>query len=135
MTVMSGNPYGLSSTPSQFIGPNKPVEMVSWNDFQFFLLRLNQQQASNIPAGWSYVLPTEAEWEYACRAGTTTAYSWGNDINSSRANYNWDGGGGSGNDYRQTRDVGLYEANPWGFYDMHGNVFEMVSNWRGGNPV
>jgi formylglycine-generating enzyme required for sulfatase activity len=131
--VMAGNPYGLSSTPSQFVGPNKPVEMVSWNDFQFFLFRLNQQQSSNIPAGWAYVLPTEAEWEYACRAGTTTAYSWGSDINSSRANYNWDGGGSSGNDYIQTRYVGQYASNPWGFYDMHGNVFEMVSNWRGGN--
>lgn len=107
--------------------------MVSWNDFQFFLFRLNQQQSSNIPAGWAYVLPTEAEWEYACRAGTTTAYSWGSDINSSRANYNWDGGGSSGNDYIQTRYVGQYASNPWGFYDMHGNVFEMVSNWRGGN--
>ena len=62
--------------------------------------------------------PTEAQWEYACRAGTTTAYSWGNDINSSRANYNWDGGQTSGNDFKQTRDVGQYAANPWGFFDM-----------------
>ena len=82
------------------------------------------------PTGWKYVLPTEAQWEYACRAGTTTAYSWGNDINSTRANYNWDGGGTSGNDFKQTRDVGQYAANPWGFFDMQGNVWEWVSDWK-----
>ena len=56
---------------------NRPVEMVSWDDAQVFLTRLNEQQANNLPAGWSYVLPTESQWEYACRAGTTTAYSMG----------------------------------------------------------
>ena len=89
-----------------------------------------EQTAGRLPAGWKYVLPTEAQWEYACRAGTTTAYSWGNDINSSRANYNWDGGSTSGNDFKQTRDVGQYTANPWGFYDMQGNVWEWVHDWK-----
>jgi len=139
--VMTGNTDSLSATPSQWPNnPNRPVEKVSWDDAQVFLTRLNQQQAGNLPAGWSYVLPTESQWEYACRAGTTTAYSWGNDINSTRANYNWDGGANSGIDFKQTRDVGLYAANPWGFFDMHGNVWEWTTDWYQaayptGNPV
>ena len=92
-------------------------------------IRLSRPRV-DCPTGWKYVLPTEAQWEYACRAGTTTAYSWGNDINSSRANYNWDGGSNDGNDYKQTRDVGQYAANPWGFFDMQGNVWEWVSDWK-----
>jgi formylglycine-generating enzyme required for sulfatase activity len=131
-TIMNGNPSGLNADPSQFKGSNRPVEKVSWNDAQIFLTRLNEmeQTAGRLPTGWKYVLPTEAQWEYACRAGTTTAYSWGNDINSTRANYNWDGGGTSGNDFKQTRDVGQYAANPWGFFDMQGNVWEWVSDWK-----
>jgi formylglycine-generating enzyme required for sulfatase activity len=130
-TVMNGNSDGLNADPSKFKGSNRPVERVSWEDAQIFLIRLNsiEQSAGRLPAGWKYVLPTEAEWEYACRAGTTTAYSWGNDINSTRANYNWDGAHNTGNDFKQTRDVGQYEANPWGFYDMQGNVWEWV-DWH-----
>jgi formylglycine-generating enzyme required for sulfatase activity len=131
-TVMNGNSAGLSADPSQFKGSNRPVEKASWEDAQIFLSQLNsiEQTAGRLPKGWKYVLPTEAQWEYACRAGTTTAYSWGNDINSSRANYNWDGGANDGNDFKQTRDVGLYAANPWGFFDMQGNVWEWVSDWK-----
>ena len=126
---MTGNTDSLSATPSQWPNnPNRPVEKVSWADAQIFLTRLNAQQSANIPAGWAYVLPTESQWEYACRAGTTTAYSWENDINSSRANYNWDGGATDGNDFKQTRDVGQYAANPWGFFDMHGNVWEWTAD-------
>ena len=132
-TIMTGNPEGLNAKPSNWPNNNdRPVEKVSWNDAQIFLTRLNEmeQTAGRLPTGWKYVLPTEAQWEYACRAGTTTAYSWGNDINSTRANYNWDGGGTSGNDFKQTRDVGQYAANPWGFFDMQGNVWEWVSDWK-----
>ena len=131
--VMTGNTNGLSATPSEWPGnPNRPVEKVSWDDAQVFLTRLNAQQAANLPAGWSYVLPTESQWEYACRAGTTTAYSWGATIASSNANYN--------DSIGQTTDVGQYAANSWGFYDMHGNVWEWTADryqaaYPTGNPV
>ena len=136
-TVMTGNSEGLNAKPSQWPNNNdRPVERVGWNDVQVFLSRLNdmEQTAGRLPAGWKYVLPTEAQWEYACRAGTTTAYSWGNDINSTRANYNWDGGATSGVDFKQTRDVGQYAANPWGFFDMHGNVNEWLYDWKADYP-
>ena len=87
-----------------------------------------------LPAGWKYVLPTEAQWEYACRAGTITAYSWGNDINSSRVNYNWDGGQADGDDFKQTRDVGQYAANPWGFLICM-EMWEWVYDWHADYPV
>jgi formylglycine-generating enzyme required for sulfatase activity len=121
--VMTGNTNGLSATPSQYSGNDRPVEKVTWDDVQVFLTRLNaaEQAAGRLPAGWSYVLPTESEWEYACRAGTTTVYSWGSSIATSNANYEQSVG--------QTRDVGQYEANPWGFFDMHGNVFEWTADW------
>jgi formylglycine-generating enzyme required for sulfatase activity len=73
-------------------------------------------------------LPTESEWEYACRAGTTTAYSWGDTIATTNANY-----GASG--ISQTRDVGQYAANPWGFFDMHGNVLEWTADRYGTYPA
>ena len=129
--VMTGNTDGLNATPSQFSGnPDRPVEYVSWNDVQVFLERLNEQAADSIPAGWTYVLPTEEQWEYACRAGTTTAYSFGDTITTSDANYDWNGDPYTGADANQTTDVGSYPANPWGFYDMHGNVFEWTSTQR-----
>ena len=135
-TVMNGNSEGLGADPSEYKGSNRPVERVSWLDAQVFLAQLNaiEQTAGRLPAGWEYALPTEAQWEYACRAGTSTAYSWGNDINSSRANYNWDGGPQDGNDSKQTVEIGQFSANPWGFFDMHGNVWEWVHDWYAGYP-
>ena len=112
----------ISATPATGDNPNRPVEKVSWDDVQVFLARLNEQQADKLPDGWAYVLPTEAQWEYACRAGTTTAYSWGDTISASDAN--WD----HGNDANQTENVGSYSANPWGFFDMHGNVWEWTKD-------
>jgi len=123
--VMSGNTNSLNPSPSNWPNnPNRPVEKVSWDDVQIFLTRLNasEQAAGRLPSGWSYVLPTEAEWEYACRAGTTTAYSWGTSIATSNANYSSSG-------LSQTTDVGQYAANPWGFFDMHGNVREWTADW------
>ena len=133
-TETNSTGHVISATPSNWHGnPNRPVEKVSWEDAQVFLTRLNAQQADNLPAGWSYALPTESQWEYACRAGTTTMYSWGNDINATRANYSVSG-------LSQTRDVGYYAANSWGFFDMHGNVWEWTAEWYQaayptGNPV
>ena len=72
-------------------------------------------------------MPTEAQWEYACRAGTTTAYSWGDNITPQLANYNESG-------FKKTVEVGSYAANPWGFFDMHGNVWEWTADWRGAYP-
>jgi formylglycine-generating enzyme required for sulfatase activity len=128
--VMTGNTNGLSATPSEWPNnPNRPVEKVSWIDIQIFLTRLNFQESGDIPAGWAYVLPTEAEWEYACRAGTTTAYHWGNSISPSNANY--------GRNIGETQDIGQYSPNAWGFYDMHGNVWEWTADYRynKGNPT
>ena len=133
------------SNPSQFNATgngNRPVEKVTWAEAVAFCTQLTtqEQNAGRLPAGWSYILPTESQWEYACRAGTTTAYSWGATIASSNANYNWDGGATTGNDFKQTRDVGQYAANPWGFFDMHGNVWEWTADryqpaYPTGNPV
>ena len=106
-----------NATPSRWSGnPNRPVEKISWNDIQLFLELLNEKKAESIPTGWEYILPTEAQWEYACRAGTITSYSWGNTMSESDANWK------NTNNEGQTQNVGQYSANPWGFFDMHGNV-------------
>ena len=110
---------------------------------KFFLTRLNTQQSANIPTGWAYVLPTESQWEYACRAGTSTVFSWGGSASSTQANFDGTqpyGDGATGVKIGQTSNVGQYAANPWGFFDMHGNVWEWTADWYGatyptGNPV
>ena len=124
--VMTGNSNGLNPNPSNWPNnPNRPVEKVSWDDIEIFLTRLNdaEYQAGRLPPGWAYTLPTEAQWEYACRAGTSSTYFWGYSINSTNTNYNQNIG--------QTQDVGEYAPNLWGFYDMHGNVFEWTADLYG----
>ena len=103
----------MGNNPSSFKGENLPVEQVSWNDVQAFLKKLNAT------TGKTYRLPTEAEWEYAARAGTTTAYYWGNSIDCTKANYGYDTC-----KIKKTTVAGSYPANPWGLYDMAGNVWE-----------
>jgi len=115
----------MESDPSRFKGTDRPVENVSWNDAVAFCKKLTEMEkkVGRVPKGMAYQLPTEAQWEYACRAGTTTKYSWGDSINSSNANY-----------YRkigETTPAGKYSANPWGFHDMHGNVWEWCADWWG----
>ncbi|MCY4211598.1 MAG: formylglycine-generating enzyme family protein [Gammaproteobacteria bacterium] len=98
---------------------SRPVVNVSWDDAQFFIEWLNSKTDGN------YRLPTEAEWEYAARAGTTTKYSWGDDIGNNQANC-YDDYCGDSWDY--TAPVGSFPANPWGLHDMHGNVYEWVQD-------
>ena len=97
----------------------RPVINVSWTDAVAYVGWLSAQ------TGESYRLPTEAEWEYAARAGSTTAYSWGNEIGHNRANCY---GCGSQWDFEKTAPVGSFSANAWGLHDMHGNVWEWVQD-------
>jgi formylglycine-generating enzyme required for sulfatase activity len=115
----------LNPNPSSFKGDQRPVEQVSWDDAMEFCYRLSQR------TGRIYTLPSEAQWEYACRAGTTTPFYCGSTISTKLANY--DGikvyGDGEKGDYRQqTMDVASFPANPWGLHDMHGNVWEWCAD-------
>jgi formylglycine-generating enzyme required for sulfatase activity len=116
----------MGNNPSNFKGDNLPVETVSWNDVQEFL------QSFNAKTGLTYRLPTEAEWEYACRAGTTTPFNTGNNLKTSQANY--DGNypykdNIKGEFRKKTMPVGSFPPNGWGLYDMHGNVWEWCNDW------
>ncbi len=111
----------MGSSPSMFKGDNLPVEQVSWNDVGDFIKKLNEKEGGN-----KYRLPTEAEWEYAARAGTKTIYSFGDD-ESMLGDYAWY----YENSALKTHDVGQKKSNPWGLYDMHGNVSEWVEDWYG----
>ena len=107
----------MGSNPSHFTGDsNRPVEKVSWNDCQDFIDKLNDLDPSH-----TYRLPTEAEWEYACRAGTSAAYYWGNSSSeSTMSSYCWY----TENSNSSTHSVGTKSPNAWGLYDMSGNVWE-----------
>jgi formylglycine-generating enzyme required for sulfatase activity len=118
----------MGTNPSTFKGANNPVEMVSWNDAVEFCRRLSELPAEKA-AGRVYRLPTEAEWECACRAGTTTEYSFGND--DGRLNvYGWF----NGNSGNTTHSVGGKRPNAWELYDMHGNVYEWCQDSYGPYP-
>ncbi len=104
-----------------FKGDNCPVERVSWNDATEFCKRLSAK------TGREYKLPSEAQWEYACRAGTKTPFHFGETITPELANYNGNytyNGSPQGKYCQKTTEVGSFPANVWGLYDMHGNVFE-----------
>jgi len=119
----------LNPDPSHFKGDNRPVEQVSWVDAIEFCNRLSQR------TGRRYTLPSESQWEYACRAGTTTPFHFGPTISTKLANYDGNytyGQGERGISREQTTDVAIFPANPWGLYDMHGNVWEWCSDqWHG----
>ena len=105
--------------------PDHPATYVSWEDAQAFVQRLNTAAGDSL-----YRLPTEAEWEYACRAGTTSTWSFGDD-ELLLGDYAWyyDNAGNKGEAYAHR--VGLKRPNPWGLYDMHGNVWEWCQDWYG----
>jgi sulfatase modifying factor 1 len=107
----------MGNNPSGFRGGSLPVENVSWDDAQEMVCKLNQ--VVRPPNGLKFALPSEAQWEYACRVGTQTAYSFGGELTKQDANYDSD----------QTVAVKSYRPNRWGLYDMHGNVWEWCEDW------
>ncbi|MDO4568897.1 MAG: formylglycine-generating enzyme family protein [Planctomycetia bacterium] len=123
----------MGSNPSHFKRSNLPVESVNWLDCTRFCEKISEL------SGLKIQLPTEAQWEYACRAGTTTAFSFGNTLFGGKANCD----GNSPDDansldstkiiinIKRTTPVGSYSPNAWGLYDMHGNVWEWCSDWYG----
>lgn len=109
----------MDNNPSEFKDDLRPVEKVSWNDVQVFIQKLNDSEETV-----KYRLPTEAEWEYAARAGTQSSYAFGSDtgILSQYAWYHNNSGG-------HTHPVGQLKPNAWGLYDMHGNIHEWCQDW------
>jgi len=146
--VTGGNPSGFSSSPaSGEIQGRRPVERVTWYDAVEFCNKLSAMEgltsaytitnrtpttgypitSATVTVNWNvngYRLPTEAEWEYACRAGTTTAYNTGDTISDNTGWYD-------SNSNNRTHEVGLKPPNAWGLYDMHGNVYEWCWDWYG----
>ncbi|MDR1165998.1 MAG: formylglycine-generating enzyme family protein [Deltaproteobacteria bacterium] len=111
----------MGNNPSARAGRNLPVEMVSWADAQAFIAKLNQKERVR-----RYRLPTEAEWEYAARAGATTAFFFGDDFRG-LDRYAWH----ADNSDERTHPVGGKDPNPWGLYDIFGNVWEWTNDWYG----
>ena len=124
--VMSENPsyFFGEKDGEEFAGMGRPVEQVSWDDTQRFLVEINRRNA-----GLQLVLPTEAEWEYACRAGTKTRFAFGDELTNEQANFRVEDD--NSEKRKQTTTVASYSANRWGLYDMHGNVFEWCQDWYG----
>lgn len=119
----------MGTNPSSHRGANNPVDKVSWNEAVEFCRRLSSLPKERA-AGRVYRLPTEAEWEYACRAGTTTAYSYGDDPRQ-LSEFGWHEANSGGT----THPVGQLKPNLWGLYDMHGNVYEWCHDWTGAFPA
>lgn len=110
----------MGSNPSYYSGSNHPVEMVSWHDVQEFIWALNAAAGDSL-----YRLPSEAEWEYVARAGSTSRWPFGDDESQLR-DYAWYEDNNSPNG---TKEVGTKLSNPWGLHDMHGNVYEWCQDW------
>ena len=130
----------MGSNPSFWVGDDRPVESLTWFQARDYCIALTEREraAGRLPERYIYRLPTEAEWEYACRAGTTTAFHYGSELRSGMANFNGtveysasvgriDNPGGVW--LGDTTPVGSFESNTWGLYDMHGNVWEWCYDW------
>ena len=118
---------------SKFKGVFRPVESVSWYEAKAFCKKLNTKYPEFLPSGYKFDLPTEAQWEYACRAGTTTALNNNKDlttINGFCENLD-EVGWYNKNSNGKTHPVGQKKPNYWGIYDMHGNVWEWCRDWYG----
>ena len=120
----------MSTNPSHFKGENRPVENVSWDDVQMFIERLNQMHRT-----LQTRLPWEAEWEYACRAGSQTPFNFDGELTLDKVNYrgtwNYEAGEWGEGALRETAEVKSYPCNAWGLYEMHGNVWEWCQdNWQ-----
>jgi formylglycine-generating enzyme required for sulfatase activity len=113
----------MGRNPSWFKGPKNPVDSVGWGDCEVLLKKLDEKCGGS---GARFSLPTEAQWEYACRAGSTTKYCYGDD-EARLAEYAWF----SDNSEGTTHPVGEKKPNAWGLYDVHGNVFEWCADWYG----
>lgn len=121
----------MGSNPSHFTGNNLPVESISWEDCQEFIWTLNKKYP-----GKDFRLPTEAEWEYACRAGSSTTFNTGDELKKEYANFNYAAlfAGVGGSDELKTMPIRSYSPNRWGLFDMHGNVCEWCQDWDGDYP-
>lgn len=128
--VMGENPAGFVQC-----GEDCPVDSLSWDMIQVFLEKMNK-----LEKGKTYRLPTEAEWEYAARAGATTPFAFGKCLSTEQANVNGKGDApmpgcpAAGGFRMQPTKVATFPANAWGLYDMHGNVWEMTQDWYGPYP-
>jgi len=126
--VLDADPVAKLDDAQRFAGEQRPVVNVNWHDAMAFCQRLRLRTGKN------YTLPSEAQWEYACRAGTTTPFHFGDTISTRLANYNGNAlyGDGEKGEYRQkTINVASFPANPWGLHDMHGSVLEWcVDHWH-----
>ena len=116
------------------------MHYVSWEEAMEFCSKVTEMErrGGRLPDGYAYLLPTEAQWEYACRAGTNTATTFGDELSSHLANF--DGhypynGGKYDHDLHRMVKVGSYRANAWGIYDVHGNVEEWCLDWYGEYPA
>ncbi len=124
-TPWSGQPYVLDD-------PDSPAVYVGWNDVQAFINALNTHIANTNQGPPEFRLPSEAEWEYACRAGTTTRFYWGDDLDYAQSDdYAWHS---ENFEEPYAHKVGLKLVNPWGLYDMSGNVWEWCQDWFGDYP-